>query len=97
MAGKGYTPKPWHLTPDVRAIWAGSSRVADIAPANGHNTANAHLIVTSPDTLEALEDLLASALAWADSVQYDRDADWDYNDEPVIVAARAAIAKARGE
>ena len=51
----------------------------------------------APDTLESLENLLVSALEWADSVQYDRDVSWDYNAEPAIVAARAAIAKARGE
>ena len=92
-----HTPRPWLLTSDMRAVWGDSRRVADIAPANGHNTANARLIAAAPDTLQALENLLDSALEWADSVQYDRDAGWDYNEEPVIVAARVTITKARGQ
>ena len=99
------TKGPWATT-DGMIVFAGGWTLNPVADCEfthpyglltiAERNANARLIAAAPDTLAALENILASALEWADSVQYDRDASWEYNDEPVIVAARAAIAKAKG-
>ena len=99
MTESKHTPGPWDnwgLT-----IWQQSDgrkicHMDGMSLNAAENKANTDLVKASPDLLAVLENLLVSALEWADSVQYDRDASWEYNDEPVIVAARAAIAKATG-
>ena len=107
MTEPKHTPGPWERTCTAFGLLGVASvatweRIVMLTPYKddpkyGESYANANLIAASPDLLPALENLLASALVWADSVQYDRDTSWDYNAEPVIVAARAAIAKAKGE
>ena len=81
----GYTPSPWHITPDGRSVWGGGRRVASIGPANGHNVANANLIVASPDLLTACEELMATGLQLG----------WPM--DTTIAKIEAAIAKAKGE
>lgn len=53
--------------------------------------ANARLIVASPDLLSALADLLK---VYADPVANFDSGNWGVDFEPVVIAARAAIAKA---
>ena len=50
------------------------------------NQANAHLIASAPDLYKALSDILVS---YCDG--------FDYDDDEVVIQARAALAKARGE
>ena len=100
------TKSPWHyseltdedldgnITVDCYIVMGnnGTDLVAEV-----FTQSDACFIAAAPELLESQENLLAAALGWADSVEYDRDPGWDYNEEPVIVAARAAIAKAKGE
>ncbi|MFN7611738.1 MAG: hypothetical protein ACK5QX_12520 [bacterium] len=55
--------------------------------------ANARLIAAAPDLLTALQDLLDHYLELANSGDCGA---WDPEPEPQVIAARAAIAKARG-
>lgn len=56
--------------------------------------ANARLIASAPELLEALEAMINNYVALANSGDC---GNWDPEEEPQIIAARAAIAKARGE
>lgn len=55
---------------------------------------NAHLIAAAPDMYEALENLLKGYLQGAASGDWGF---WDYENEPMVLAAKSALAKARGE
>ena len=83
----GYTPSPWHITPDGRSVWGGGRRVASIGPATGHNVANARLIAAAPDLLAALIDMLFMHSVMSESLICDCQA---------CEKARAAIAKRKG-
>ena len=104
MTESKHTQGPWGIYPYSSDYYIHgnieqhSLLVATLCPIDygEEDTANANLIAAAPDTLGALENLLDSALEWADVVRCDRDMGWDCNAEPVIVAARAAIAKAKG-
>ena len=98
----GQTPGPWHLEWDADRE---SFMVYDAPPdENGevfltiaevhvgervsnqcHQPANARLIAAAPDLLEACEELLIYL------------GDWDDTENETCVAARRAIAKARGQ
>lgn len=58
------------------------------------NAANARLISASPDLLEALQAFLAMYIEGANSGDW---GNWNPEEEPEIIAARAAIAKALGQ
>ena len=85
-----YTPGPWHyvmrnvneLMQTFHGVRAGSFYF-DIPTSN--DVADARLIAAAPELLEALEDSLTAL-----NIVYP-------NGSPVLNAARAAIAKARGE
>lgn len=88
-----HTAGPWALDGDLNAmnldVIYGSGRIAMMECENdelsdAEVTANARLICAAPDLLEALQ----WAIETADTEQY--EADW-------YAAARAAIAKAKGD
>lgn len=107
MSGHKHTPGPWehcHASDGRCAcgrIYSTSTdtEVASLASdedaAQGdERVANAHLIAAAPDMLDALEGILAHYVALAES----GDAGfWNPEMEPQVLAARAAIKKARGE
>ncbi len=84
---------PPHYSPEEEVEWYGGYLVAEsIAPQNRP------LIIAAPDLLEALEALLAITADSAGVAGYHRNgeiAGWD--EFPEVSAARAAIAKAKGQ
>ena len=92
-----HTPGPWHVQGDHGKLWIETSgnddTIAEVhrRAAKGsvysckEASANAKLIAAAPDLLEALEDSLTAL-----NIVYP-------NGSPVLNAAYAAIAKARGE
>lgn len=100
MSERKWTPGPWTVRQAYRSIISASPTGYDDAESieayGGHLVcesvkwdANAQLIAAAPDLYEAL-DYLVSCTQLAD------DADWSEGDDP-LSAARAALAKARGE
>jgi len=93
-----HTKGPWELSEGNTSVWAVSPmnarvRIADVkqhSPMNGiNNEANARLIATAPDLLEALEGLLSL---------HDPDGKFQPSHyKPFLSAAKTAIAKAKGE
>jgi hypothetical protein len=102
-----FTPGPWSIDPDGLEM---PSKASIDAPSHGElalvvwkmddderspeKEANAYLIAAAPDLYAALEVLLE------DSVQLANSGDcgnWDPETQAPIIAARAALAKARGE
>ena len=87
-----HTPGPWHVGMKPGPIVYGEDG-AQVAPLHvpmvpkEENRANARLIAAAPELLEALENLLEHV--------ENRDALGAYWADPM--AARAAIAKAKGE
>lgn len=83
--GPWFVNGPWHIQSDTKL--AVPSIVGNVLqPRNGdiqEREANANLIAAAPELLEALENILIYL------------GDWDTDDEE-CVAARAAIAKAKG-
>lgn len=87
-----YTPGPWKASVGTGyvAIMAGptiANQLAMTMTCNAEGLANARLIAAAPDLLAALERLEAGVRLWISRGVSDEDMD----------AARAAIAKARGE
>lgn len=83
-----HTPGPWAAAPIGSGRWAitvSQMRNEDVGAA-GFGKADAHLIAAAPELLYALEALLAV------TDEYDLPLS-----DPERIAARAAIAKARGE
>jgi hypothetical protein len=84
-------PGPWHTLDTDRGIYIigpSSSLLAIVQPYHSNvvqNEANARLIASAPDLLEALQSLVANL------------AEGDFISETRIDAARAAITKATGE
>jgi phage-related minor tail protein len=83
-----HTPGPWHLTGSLKFIMAPNSaggysiaRMDDFEAPYAARIANAILIAAAPEMLAALIALVAA----------------DGGDDPEIVVARAAIARATGE
>ena len=94
-----HTPWPWDnwgLTKWQQSDGRKICHLAGMSWNAAENKANTDLVKAAPELLAALENLMSEALEWADSVHFDRDASWESNAEPVIVAARAAIALATG-
>lgn len=99
-----HTPGPWCWDDNDALPWTDYDKT-DHAPylinANGrivmsgddiriNNAANAHLIAAAPDLLEALEAMLFSFEELAKVIK-------PLSSDPVIVSARAAIAKVKGK
>lgn len=102
MSKKAHTPGPWRVGPvdDTRVEDADGNEVAQIdGDYNQPDTwplmeANARLIAAAPDLLKALESLLGS---YTDLIQSGDCGFWGPEEEEIIVTARAALSKARGE
>lgn len=87
-----HTPGPWRASAGTGyvAIMAGPTidrQLAITMTCNPEGCANARLIAAAPDLLAALERLEAGVRLWISRGVSDED----------MAAARAAIAKARGE
>ncbi len=81
-----HTPGPWEVSPQVRAaVLIGVAKVS-LPDGSEENRANARLIASAPDLLEALEAIVESV-----------DAETAAIFEHLVWAARAAISKATGE
>ena len=83
-----HTPGPWKVS--MNQIKSNYDTVAQVFThlVQGRNEANARLIASAPDLLEALEDCVAVM---------DRELAGLKVIQPELSAARAAIAKATGE
>ena len=102
-----HTPGPWIVdaTPahapccfTIRhnsAICGAWVPLATIHTTIGDTMANARLIASAPELLEALESLLRERYALELPEQFDAGGNWTSN-SPASVAARAAIVKAKG-
>ena len=89
MSTTKYTRGPWRIEsgPHYRAIRVDSEVIADMRQiGRSFNESNARLIAAAPDLLEALEAI---------TDLYDTDE--GCRSRPEYKAARAAIAKAKGE
>lgn len=95
MSEVKHTPGPWGISGgrlDIRANYHGARFIAavyqpsthELAPMDSESLANANLISAAPELLEALEALI------------EIEAKHGYTSWPEIIAARAAIAKAKG-
>lgn len=89
-----HTPGPWNVLPwfapggaEITTVQALNRTVADCPGEDETAKANARLIAAAPDLLAALERLEAGVRLWISHGVSDED----------MAAARAAIAKARGE
>ncbi len=107
MSTQQYAPGPWTVhkgesnQPDmgtwgavrdsdgfiVAELWDDTDNLARSV------VANAHLIASAPELLQALEVFLESYVRDARSGDW---GNWDPEQEPEVIAARAAIAKAKG-
>ena len=67
--------------------------VSAFAPHMDEPLANAHLIASAPDLLSALE---AVTKAYVELIQSDYPPSWSAEKDSEVIAARAAIAKAKG-
>lgn len=104
--GAPWTPGPWEVGQHpamtkgwiVRPVLFGSQAKALPECEGGHivlwNKANAHLIAAAPDLAEALEKLLAEHLDLASRADC---LEWAEAEPSPVIAARLALAKARGE
>lgn len=92
MTKTNWTPGPWHVngTKSIRG-----PRGEYIAKAHWLNgSTDAHLIAAAPDLYAALE---ATLTQWVDLAISGDAGLWDPEAEDHVIAARAALAKARGE
>jgi hypothetical protein len=76
----------------VATFWANDNKPT-IFPSGNEAKEYASLFQSAPNLLQALEAMLKSYTDLADCGDCGR---WDYNSEPEVIAARAAIAKAKG-
>jgi len=81
-----HTPAPWKHDPTWGIIKYGKTEICAL---HSGNIANAHLIAAAPDLLEVLERA-ENALNWFINDEGECDIE-------ALDAARAAIAKAKGE
>ena len=82
---EGYPSDIWHVDMPSRGYSVVVSRAEeDWDMAVEEVQANARLIAAAPDLLDALENMIDACEHWEDQ------------DDPVLVAARGAIAKAQG-
>lgn len=93
-----YTPGPWETAGSGITVWSLDEMVADCSPEDGEiptseRQANARLIASAPELLEALE----ATVLHVEMPLSGRDADWHEAGTDILNRARTAIAKARGE
>lgn len=96
----GHTPGPWYVEPARATGFVITSPCELIAASQDeyghygaiHNKANAILMASSPDLLEALQ---AITDLYAEEMYSERSCKEE--DLPEVMLARAAIAKAKGE
>lgn len=97
--GTAHTEGPWQTNGGiVRTVDENSITVRKIATVHGEfgeaeKIANARLIAAAPELLEALKATLGK---WVDLVESGDAGFWDAEEEPHVIAARAAIARAEG-
>jgi len=99
-----HTPGPWRLTPYSSIVGRGVVANGGIVIATIHGDphpsaeANARLIATAPELLEALRELLASQLTQMPSYEAGKDAQDAWADRRANARnnAAAAIAKSEG-
>jgi hypothetical protein len=101
MAENKFTPGPWTIdncqgidhmiTISANGKWIASVEHNDPIKPTDEDNANARLIISAPDLLQAAENLLASL---DDTGESQDDEGNDYHD---IAPLRAAIRKAKGE
>lgn len=88
MSETKWTPGPWRVGIDRRAIWDDEDRCIAVAKSETHQLeANARLIAAAPDLYEALGDVAGLLMLHAG----------DGIATKAIDRARAAMAKARGD
>lgn len=97
-----HTPVPWRLVPSDDAPWpdievAPNRRIRVEGRTRDEAEANAHLVVAAPDLLEALEQCLSVLTHPVVGTYLHDDPDWYHALDLAANAARAALAKARGE
>lgn len=93
-----HTPGPWDIMEGRTLLHIETAHNAPVAglaicSVSRAGQANARLIAAAPDLLEALERLVSTHCAAADMGPNLMGAD----EEPEVIAARAAIAKATGK
>jgi hypothetical protein len=94
-----FTPGPWDAGGRIITVWgsdltpidAPEKSVAFVPSANG---ADARLIAAAPELYEALETFVTE---YVELVESGDAGFWDAEQEGKVKAARAALAKARGE
>ena len=97
------TPGPWEITYGPLSYHCGVAAQNDRTIIGVRMTeANAQFIAAAPETAKQRDELLAVLEALAHtfeglSQQSEPPQDWDCDDYPAFVQARAAIAKVRGE
>ena len=99
MSEGKYTPGPWTVN-EYREVLDAQGRTICRVYLDGDRKpvatakANARLMAAAPELLEALE----ATTAWIVELAASGDAGiWDGEDMDEVIAARAAIAKARGQ
>lgn len=96
-----HTPGPWQVLNPHKA----TNYVIDTKPRkkdfqfniadSAHNLADANLIAAAPDLLEALEEIVSEIIESGCSAYMNESSDFSKTFNKRLVAARAAITKAR--
>lgn len=99
MSERGkHTPGPWEMDPFIRSthiVWGPDGQaVCALEDRGGTMIANAYLISAAPDLLAALEALTPILEAAESNASGNPEWSWV---SPRINAARAAVAKAKGD
>lgn len=99
MSDTPWTKGPWFVEPVSFRVLASDDRQTIIhvppgSPTNVECQVESHLISAAPDMAEALDALLARQIEWLKEAGCDEQ---EIADDPLVIAARAALAKARGQ
>jgi hypothetical protein len=102
MSETRWTPGPWNIIEGDSVVFIESAKrkiaATNHAPYWHHfseiDLANAHLIAAAPDLYAALDAITARYVSIAVSGDCGF---WNPENEPEVVAARAALSRARGE
>jgi hypothetical protein len=106
MTQATHTQGPWEVLTGlgVKIRGTGNQKVADVTVPYGDDLrghvvtkANARLIAAAPSLLAALENMTAIVENIAGSFAMRGEYGWENDDQTELDAARAAIAKAKGE
>lgn len=82
----------WHITADPSgSVDPICERTFGTDRSDAEDSANARLIAAAPELYEALRNLLGEYIKGADSGDW---GNWDAYQQPEVIAARAALAKA---